>query len=196
MHPAHDCELCPLAFSRRSVVWGRGAQSAPIMILGEAPGYSEDVSGQPFVGRAGKLLDALMSKANVPSDLFYITNTVKCRPTTELGDNRRPTPREVEACNDWLALELHTVQPRVVLMMGRVAARLAFPYEDRVPVGVARATTIRDHPCVALCTWHPAFALRKAQYIPAIVRDLKRAKRIADEFAIQARSLHSGAGPA
>lgn len=186
-HPALGCTRCPLGevqidekgeeYRRTQVVWGEGNPKADIMIVGEAPGYYEDISGRPFVGRAGKRLNALLGLAGLEREGVYISNLVKCRPAA----NRRPRPREVETCQDWLDLELGTVAAKVVVLMGKTSTWLAFPHEQKkVPAGQARVMEGR----IYIATYHPSAAMRSSgtpdgALDKAIVRDLRRAKRYA-----------------
>jgi len=108
------CERCPLAASRTHVVFGAGNPGAELMIVGEAPGAEEDQAGLPFVGDAGRILDALLKGAGLRREDAYVTNVVKCRPPA----NRPPKPAEIAACAPFLDLQLALVRPRVVLTVG------------------------------------------------------------------------------
>ena len=114
-----NCTKCPLYETRTNVVFGTGVQNAEVMLIGEGPGESEDLQGEPFVGKAGQLLDDMLKiigldrKTNV-----YIANIVKCRPPK----NRDPLYNEQEACMDWLRKQYALVRPKVVICLGRIAA--------------------------------------------------------------------------
>ena len=114
-----NCTKCPLYETRTNVVFGTGVQNAEVMLIGEGPGESEDLQGEPFVGKAGQLLDDMLKiigldrKTNV-----YIANIVKCRPPK----NRDPMHNEQEACMDWLRKQYALVRPKVVICLGRIAA--------------------------------------------------------------------------
>ena len=114
-----NCTKCPLYETRTNVVFGTGVQNAEVMLIGEGPGESEDLQGEPFVGKAGQLLDDMLKiigldrKTNV-----YIANIVKCRPPK----NRDPLYNEQEACMDWLRNQYALVRPKVVICLGRIAA--------------------------------------------------------------------------
>jgi uracil-DNA glycosylase family 4 len=131
------------------------------------------VKGVPFVGQAGKLLTALLDTAHLTRQDVYITNNVRCRPP----DNRDPLPRESEACQTWLDLEMGLVTPKVIVTLGKVAARRWFPHEKRSVAGTARAVDGR----IILATFHPAAALRNQNLVSQIVSDLRRAKRYATD---------------
>lgn len=198
-HPALTCVRCPdLVPGRRHVVWGAGQKPAAIMIIGEAPGANEDREGYPFVGRAGEHLDRLLAAAGIDRNSVYVTNAVKCRPVDGAGKNRRPRPREVENCELWLRLEMAQVRPRVVLLMGRTPAEIAFLHATSHPAGTARALTIAGQPVIAIATYHPAAALRNPDLDGQIVRDMRRARRYCEELyePPPEEALPSGARPA
>lgn len=173
---ALSCTKCPLWHTRQNVVWGTGEVPAKIMLVGEAPGASEDSRGIPFIGRAGKHLDTLLQAAGLTRDDVYISNRVKCRPP----DNRDPLPREREACLDWLEDEIERVKPEVVLLLGRSAATFAFPGAVMKDIrGTLRAMTVRGHTATYFATYHPAAALRQGAVVDRlIIDDLIRAKAL------------------
>lgn len=113
----HDCEKCPkLVESRSQIVNGVGPLDADLVLIGEAPGENEDKNGEPFVGRSGTVLDEELEKYGVSRDEIRITNTVRCRPP----DNRDPHKSEIKNCNEYLVNEIKTIDPEVVLTLGRV----------------------------------------------------------------------------
>ena len=112
------CRRCGLAPGRQQVVVSRGEPSARLMVIGEGPGAQEDATGQPFVGRAGQLLDSMLASVKIDSNKeAYICNVVKCRPP----DNRKPTPEEMAACRPWLERQIAAVNPSVILLAGATA---------------------------------------------------------------------------
>jgi uracil-DNA glycosylase len=112
------CRRCALGSSRQQVVVSRGNPRARLMLIGEGPGAQEDASGQPFVGRAGQLLDQMLTSVAIDSNQdAYICNVVKCRPP----DNRKPTPGEMAACRPWLEQQIRVVDPAVILLAGATA---------------------------------------------------------------------------
>jgi uracil-DNA glycosylase family 4 len=112
------CHACALASGRTQVVVSRGNPQARLMVIGEGPGAQEDATGQPFVGRAGQLLDQLLAGAGLDSNRdAYVANVVKCRPP----GNRRPTARELAACRPWLEQQIRLVDPAVILLAGATA---------------------------------------------------------------------------
>lgn len=112
------CRRCPLVRGRQQVVVSRGNPQAPLMVIGEGPGADEDARGQPFVGRAGRLLDQMLASVGIDSNQdAYICNVVKCRPP----ENRRPTPEEMAACRPWLLQQISLVDPAVIVLAGATA---------------------------------------------------------------------------
>ncbi len=124
-----SCSRCPLYSTRTKVVFGVGDPTADLMIVGEGPGREEDLAGEPFVGRSGKLLDELLlEEVQLRRQQCYIANVVKCRPP----GNRDPKPDEVESCRPYLEEQLRLVNPRVVLTLGRFAAQLLIGSKEGV----------------------------------------------------------------
>lgn len=118
-----ECKRCGLHRFRRNVVIGRGDVPADLLLIGEAPGKSEDLQGQPFIGPAGRLLTAALEEAGLGSVRKYITNTVACRPTDRKGgENRQPSPAEMRACRARITEIEQGVSPRIVVLLGKVAA--------------------------------------------------------------------------
>ena len=118
LRDCEQCTGCDLALTRERVVISRGAATAPLMLIGEAPGAREDTLGQPFVGRSGQLLDRLLQDVGLnPESDLYICNAVKCRPP----QNRRPKRAELTACRPWLDRQIDQVNPRVIVLLGATA---------------------------------------------------------------------------
>ncbi len=151
-----DCCRCELAKSRTQTVFGVGNRNADWMVIGEAPGAEEDRQGEPFVGRAGQLLNQMLRAVGQSREQVYIANILKCRPP----NNRDPRPEEIQACNEYLQRQIELVSPRLVLAVGRVAAQ-ALLHTD-APLGRLRGRVHRlppgDLPVVV--TYHPAYLLR------------------------------------
>jgi uracil-DNA glycosylase family 4 len=112
------CRSCDLCLTRRQAVPGEGSRRPRLVVVGEAPGADEDLSGRPFVGRSGRLLRLLVAEAGVAPDDWFIANTNRCRPP----ENRTPTPGERRACHPHLQAEISLLAPRVVVLLGRTAA--------------------------------------------------------------------------
>ena len=114
-----NCQKCSLSKTRTNLVFSGGTPNNKLMLIGEAPGFHEDQSGIPFVGRAGKLLDKILESQNFSRDDIYICNTLKCRPP----ENRNPLPEEKEACREYLDAQLDILKPRLILLCGAVAVK-------------------------------------------------------------------------
>ncbi len=183
-----DCQRCALARSRHNIVFGVGDPKARILFVGEGPGAEEDRRGEPFVGRAGKLLDHWLSTLGLARGDVYIANVLKCRPP----GNRDPRPAEVDACSPFLHAQVRAIQPGVIVALGRHAGMLLARRDD---LSLARMRggnlSYRDpkHPDVVvplIVTYHPAFVLRKeadpkdhAHFMELVLADLRRACRLA-----------------
>ena len=150
------CAACALARGRTQTVFGVGDRNARWMVVGEAPGAEEDRRGEPFVGRAGKLLDAMLAAAGAPRDRVYIANTLKCRPP----DNRDPEPDELAACRAFLDRQIALVEPELILAVGRIASQTLL--NSTQPIGKLRGTVHRygERGVALVCTYHPAYLLR------------------------------------
>lgn len=151
---ASGCEQCALAQGRNRVVFGSGHPDADLMLVGEGPGYHEDRQGLPFVGAAGELLTKIIEAIGATREQVYIANVVKCRPP----DNRDPTPAEVDACRGYLEAQIDLVKPRVLVLLGKVAARHLLGLEG--PLGGMRGTWHRVRGVETRVTYHPAALLR------------------------------------
>lgn len=112
------CQRCALADTRTNLVFGDGNPDAPIMLIGEGPGEQEDLSGIPFVGRGGQLLDQMLDIIDLDRSKYYICNIVKCRPPR----NRDPLNTEQDACIPWLRSQLKVIRPKIIVCLGRIAA--------------------------------------------------------------------------
>ncbi|MDG6929309.1 MAG: uracil-DNA glycosylase [Nitrososphaerota archaeon] len=162
------CTRCGLHLSRRNAVPGEGRGDAEIVLVGEAPGRTEDETGRPFVGRAGGLLDRALAEAGLDRSQVFITNAVKCRPP----GNRRPTGEEVEACSVHLAEQLDAIRPRVIVALGAVASSLLKGCPTRVDSEPFAFRGIRVVP-----TYHPAAALHgNRMAVGRMVSTLRAAK--------------------
>ena len=165
------CRLCPLHEGRTQTVFGVGDVNADLMLIGEAPGAEEDRRGEPFVGRAGKLLDAMLRALGMTREQVFIANILKCRPP----NNRDPRPEEVRACENYLVQQINTVKPRLILALGRVAAQNLLKTET--PIGKMRGKRFQyGHPPVpVVVTYHPAYLLRSPREKKKSWQDLQLA---------------------
>lgn len=169
---AKGCTRCALAQTRTQVVFGVGDPSSRLVFVGEAPGRDEDLTGEPFVGRSGQLLDRLvLEEIGLTRDRFYITNVVKSRPP----GNRDPRPDEIEACRPWLERQLDLLDPVVVVTLGNFASKLLLSTSDGITKLRGRTYPYRNG--VLVPTFHPAAVLRGGGDPMAKVRaDLIRVK--------------------
>jgi len=167
-----QCQRCPLYRTRTHAVVGDGTPDARLVFVGEAPGRDEDLQGKPFVGAAGQLLTKMIEAMGLRRDDVYICNVLKDRPP----GNRTPLPEEVEACLPFLHEQLEIVQPKVICVLGAVAAKaLLGPH--------VAITKIRGHVCdyagtPLVPTFHPAYLLRNPAAKKFAWADLKKVKRL------------------
>ena len=161
-----DCHLCQLYQSRHNIVFGVGNPRARVMFIGEAPGRNEDLQGEPFVGRAGKLLDDMLELIDLDRKKnVYIANIVKCRPP----QNRDPLPTESEACMPWLREQFRLLRPKIVVCLGRIAAQRMI--RPDFSVTKEHGTFIEKNGILFMGTFHPAALLRQPQNKPEAFGD-------------------------
>jgi DNA polymerase len=188
------CIGCPqLVAGRTRVVPGVAPAGADVLFVGEAPGVQEDATGIPFVGRAGQLLDSLLTEAGLPRDRVAVTNVIKCRPP----GNRKPRRSEVAQCTPWLARQVEVLDPVLIVTLGGTAAEWALGPATKI--GVIRGTLQRYRPGEGsgpagaigrrewplLCTYHPSAAIRfgpQGAPISALREDLARAAELAAQL--------------
>ncbi len=149
------CTACKLSTTRTQGVLGVGDREADWLIIGEAPGADEDRMGEPFVGQAGKLLDAMLAAIGIArGDNVYITNVLKSRPP----GNRNPELDEVAACRPYLLAQIELIQPKLILVLGRVAAQSLLDTDEAIGHLRGRVHQFQNVPLVV--TYHPAYLLR------------------------------------
>lgn len=165
---------CPLSVGRTNVVFGVGDERADLMFVGEAPGRDEDLQGEPFVGRSGKLLDRLLDEElGRHRSSCYIANVIKCRPP----DNRDPLPAEVSTCRHFLDDQIEMIDPKVIVTLGNFALRALLGTTDGVTRLRGNSYPLGRRTLVP--TFHPAAALRSGGVVLAQMRaDLLRAKHL------------------
>ena len=166
-HELSDCQKCPLAAERNTVVFGTGDPDADLMFVGEAPGFNEDKQGKPFVGQAGKLLDKLLAEIGLERGQCFIANVLKCRPP----GNRDPAPLEIEACEGHLFRQIELIQPRVVCSLGNFATKLLSGRPEGITKvrGVPQVRELGGRTVFLYPIFHPAAAL----YTPAMLERLR-----------------------
>lgn len=150
------CTLCELHKTRTHAVFGVGNQNAQAMFIGEAPGANEDLQGEPFVGRAGMILNSMLQSIGLKRTDVYIANILKCRPP----HNRDPLPEEVRLCTPYLQQQIMLIQPKILIAVGRIAAQ--FLLNTMESMGRLRGHTYQYGPqkTPLLVTYHPAYLLR------------------------------------
>jgi len=174
-HHMLECHKCPLADTRTNLVFGVGNHHAEVVFIGEAPGRQEDLQGEPFVGRAGQLLNKILESIEVPRDSIYITNILKCRPP----ENRDPTAQETALCIPYLEQQLRLIRPKVVVALGRIAAQ--YLLNSAAPINRLRGKVYNRVGSKLIVTYHPAAILRTPGLKRDTVQDMKMLRKILDE---------------
>jgi len=167
-----QCEACELHKGRKNSVFGVGDQAANLMVIGEAPGAEEDRQGEPFVGPAGQLLNAMLLAIGLQREQVFIANILKCRPP----GNRDPRVEEALRCEPYLQRQIALVQPKVILAVGRVAAQNLLKSQE--PVGRLRASREQYRGIPLVVTYHPAYLLRSPDQKGKVWQDLQRAANL------------------
>lgn len=165
------CVACPLHQTRTQTVFGVGDRAARWMFIGEAPGEQEDLQGEPFVGRAGLLLNEMIRSVGLKREEVYIANVLKCRPPK----NRDPAPDEAAACEGYLKAQLALVKPRIIIAVGRIAAQNLL--KTGTPIGKLRGQVHTYEHIPLVVTYHPAYLLRSQTEKRRAWDDLKLAVR-------------------
>ena len=169
-----ECRRCKLCETRTNVVFGTGNEHADVMFIGEGPGENEDLQGEPFVGRGGKLLDDMLELIYLDRSQVYIANMVKCRPPK----NRDPLPEEQGACAEWLSRQLELIDPKLIVCLGRIAAMRFIRSDFRISREHGQWFDVNGRRVMAL--YHPAALLRDPRKRPETFEDLKRIRAAID----------------
>ena len=172
-----NCTRCELSASRTNTVFGVGSPEADWLIIGEAPGAEEDRRGEPFVGRAGQLLDQMLLAIGQSRESVFIANILKCRPP----HNRDPNQKEVAACREYLERQIELIRPKIILAVGRIAAQNLLGSDD--PVGRMRGRQHELNGIPLVVTYHPAYLLRSPSQKHKSWSDLCLATRLAAEVS-------------
>ncbi|HXX36100.1 MAG TPA: uracil-DNA glycosylase [Thermodesulfobacteriota bacterium] len=163
-----DCSRCKLHRTRRTIVFGEGNEKASLMVIGEGPGYDEDIQGRPFVGKAGQLLTKILQSINLAREEVYITNIVKCRPP----QNRNPEPDEIQSCSPFLMKQINVIQPKIICALGTFSAQTLLKTETKI---TALRGKIYDLAGITVIpTYHPAFLLRNPERKREVWEDMKK----------------------
>ena len=163
-----NCRRCPLCETRNNVVFGVGPENAEVLFIGEGPGEQEDLKGEPFVGRGGKLLDDMLELIDLDRTKVYIANMVKCRPPK----NRDPLETEQMACAEWLRRQIDLLQPKIIVCLGRISAMKFIKPDFRITKEHGQWFNVDGRRVMAL--YHPAALLRDPNKRPETFDDLKR----------------------
>jgi len=168
---AATCRLCTLADTRTKVVFGVGNSQADLLLIGEAPGQDEDNAGEPFVGTDGQLLDRMLHAMGLDRKVVYIINAIKCRPP----NSRDPRPDEVQACHLWFEQQLNILQPKMICLLGRVAAQTLL--QTDATLGALRGRWHDYQGIPVWVTYHPAYLLRSPRQKQKSWQDLMQLSR-------------------
>lgn len=168
-----NCTKCGLCGGRTNVVFGVGNPEADVMFIGEGPGEQEDLRGEPFVGRAGKLLDLMLDAVDLSRERnIYIANIVKCRPP----QNRDPMPEEQEECIGWLREQVRIIQPKIIVCLGRIAANRIIHSDFKITR--EHGEVFEKNGMKMMATLHPAALLRNPTQKPAAFEDYLKLRDI------------------
>ena len=165
------CRACGLCEGRTNLVFGVGNEQADLMFIGEGPGEQEDPQGVPFVGPAGKLLDAMLEMIDLDRSIVYIANIVKCRPP----HNRDPQPQEMQSCRPWLERQIELVDPKLIVCLGRIAATALIREDFRITKEHGQWFAYGQRRILA--TFHPSALLRDPSRRPEAFMDLREIRK-------------------
>ena len=167
-HSCDNCQKCKLYKTRQNIVFGVGNENAKIMFIGEGPGGDEDRLGEPFVGKAGQLMNKAFDVVGIKREEVYIANIVKCRPP----NNRDPEEDEIKACMDYLRNQVMIIKPKIIVLLGRIALQNILGKEYKITA--SRGNWIEKKGILYMPTWHPAALLRDETKKIEFLRDLKQ----------------------
>ena len=171
-----ECQGCELWKTRTNCVFGVGNENADVMFVGEAPGEQEDLSGIPFVGRAGQLFDKYLYAIDLKREDVYIANILKCRPPK----NRDPLPAEEEACIGFLREQVRLIQPKIIVCLGRIAAMKLIKPDFKITK--EHGVYFQKGPYLMTAVYHPALLLRDPHKKEDMLVDMKSIKQKIDEL--------------
>ena len=170
------CLKCPLGQTRTNFVFGVGNPKADVMFIGEAPGADEDAQGEPFVGRAGQLLNKIIEAVQMKREEVYICNILKCRPP----NNRDPLPTEMGTCSPYLLKQIELIKPKFIICLGRISAQWLMQTNDTLTA--LRGKAHEFHGARLIVTYHPAALLRNPNWKRPAWDDMKMFKKLYDEM--------------
>jgi DNA polymerase len=163
-----DCKRCKLHRGRKTIVFGEGNEKATLMLIGEGPGYDEDIQGRPFVGKAGQLLTKILQSINLPREEVYIANIIKCRPP----QNRNPEPDEIQSCTPFLMKQIGVIQPKIICALGTFSAQTLLKTDTKITA--LRGKFFDLEGIKVMPTYHPAFLLRNPERKREVWGDMKK----------------------
>lgn len=163
-----NCKKCKLCTTRQNIVFGVGNPDSDIMFIGEGPGGDEDKQGEPFVGKAGQLMNKAFDVVGIKREEVYIANIVKCRPP----NNRDPEDDEIKACMDYLRNQVMLIKPKIIVLLGRIALQNILGKEYKITA--TRGNWIEKKGIKYMPTWHPAALLRDETKKIEFLKDLKQ----------------------
>jgi len=172
----NQCQRCVLGQTRTRFVFGVGDPRATLMVVGEAPGADEDLQGEPFVGRAGQLLNKILEAIHFTREQVYICNILKCRPP----GNRKPQPEEIEQCLPYLRKQIQLVRPKLILCLGLTAAETLL--ETTESLGKLRGKVLRFEGIPLMVTYHPAALLRNPNWKRPTWEDVQAVRALHDQL--------------
>ena len=170
------CQKCALGATRTKSVFGTGSREADLLFVGEAPGEQEDLTGTPFVGRAGQLLNKFLDAVNIPREDVYIANILKCRPP----QNRDPLPAEEAACMDFLREQVRLLQPKLIVCLGRISAQKLI--KPDFAITKEHGQWFEKNGFLITAVYHPALLLRDPRRKEEMLVDMKRIKEKLEEL--------------
>ncbi len=173
---SENCSKCPLGETRTNFVYGVGNPKADVMFIGEAPGRDEDLKGEPFVGRAGQLLDKILEAIKFKREDVYIANILKCRPP----NNRDPQSDEMATCMPHLLEQIHIIKPKIICALGRISAQALL--STSTPLGKLRKQWHEYEGILFMVTYHPAALLRFQSYKKDVWEDVQMLRTKYDEL--------------
>jgi DNA polymerase len=172
----NKCQKCVLGSTRKNFVFGVGHSKAKLVLIGEAPGADEDEQGEPFVGRAGQLLNKILAAVQLRREDVYICNILKCRPP----NNRDPLPEEIEACEPYLKKQLEIIKPKLIVCLGRIAGQSLL--KINTSLAEFRNSIYEYQGIKVLVTYHPAALLRNPNWKRPAWEDIQKMRKLYDEL--------------
>ena len=170
-----NCQKCKLCKTRQNIVFGVGNENTSLMFIGEGPGGDEDRQGEPFVGKAGQLMNMAFDVVGIKREDVYIANIVKCRPPM----NRDPEEDEISACMDYLRNQVMIIKPKIIVLLGRIALQNILGKEYRITE--SRGKWVEKKGIMYMPTWHPAALLRDESKKIEFLNDLKEVVKYSKE---------------